>query len=198
MHDPAHTVSRTQHFDDRLVRVARVHHDRLVELTGELEVPAEVAFLDLARRVVLEEIEPRFADRDAFRSLAKLADRLPRGFVRIGGVVGVDARRGVEARPPGTQLEGRARSLEVRADQNHAPDPGLSRTFEDRLAIGVERVPKDVGVGVGDQKQCFSSMSARNRMKSSSDSRSATRSRIAQACSFGRPSRIACAALRRW
>ena len=98
-----------------VVRRARVDHDRLPELGGELELGGEESPLVVARRVVAEPVEPGLADRDRLRMCEQLAQRCrgrPRSPCprREGGCRGSRRRRRAarRAREPGGSRRCRA------------------------------------------------------------------------------------------
>src|SRR4051812_8682826 len=70
---------------------ARVDHDRLPELGGELELGSEEAMLVVSRRVVAKEVEPGLAHPDGLRMREQLAQRSEIVFGGRPRVVRVDA-----------------------------------------------------------------------------------------------------------
>jgi hypothetical protein len=127
------------------VGIAVVHHDRLAERGGELELRDEKVSLRLPRSPVTVEIEARLADRDGAlvpKQLGKLVEP-PR--LRTAGLVRVNAERGEDAVLAFCDRERRAAGIDSRADCDDTLDAGLASAREQFVRSLV--APVEVRVG---------------------------------------------------
>ena len=135
--------------DEIVVRVALVQEHGLAGGGRDLELPAEGAALQIARREVPEIVEPAFADGD---DVGFARQRLQRGQGvdgEVGGVMrmhagGGEQHAGMRAR----ELDRLARAFLARAGHDDLRDAGGRGALQDGVAVGVEAVVREIGADV--------------------------------------------------
>ena len=121
MHDDG-AVEACQRVRRVPVGLARVDHDRLAELRGELELCIEEPPLPLPRRPVAEVVEARLADRDRSLVLEELTQLAETGGFTVAGLVRVDAECGEDLLVQVRELERRPARLDARSDRDDPVD----------------------------------------------------------------------------
>ena len=146
--------------------ITGVDDDGLAGRTGELKVPSKALDLALPRHAVPVEVQAGLADGHALgipRELGQGGQGLGAGAGIFGctEVVRVDPNGCEDTALLVGEGEGGAGGLEVRADDDHALDARGPCALENLGPVLVEALPVEVGVGVGDHLQCFSTKFAR-------------------------------------
>ena len=95
-------------------------------------------------------VEAALADRDHPRPVEPAREQGRRLLGPLPGLVGVDADGGEDAGVARRELEGArvVRDAVAGADRHEGLDAGLLRAGENRLAVGVEGVGREVAVAV--------------------------------------------------
>ena len=128
-------------FDDgkeRIVCVAAVDSDRLLYLGRRLQLLLEHLDLLVVRGEVAVEVEADLADGGDERVARQLGERRHRIGVHVLGVVGVAARRRIDAGLRFGQGDRGLRRGDVCAEDEHAGDAGGPRASEHRVTVAVE------------------------------------------------------------
>src|SRR5271157_4941273 len=135
-----------------------MNDDRQFRRAGHFHLLKEDALLHVARRMIVEVVEPDFAPGYNL-GIARQSFKLIEIFLlRELGLVRMNANRGVNAfmllrEFDSTVERARARTISI-ADGEDGRDPGCLRTSKNLGAVSVVSLGVEMGVGVGVHSGC--------------------------------------------
>lgn len=130
-----------QHAGNVVIRIAGMDGQRQAGHLRRADMDTEILRLNIARCLVIEIVEPGFADADHARMQRHLGDRLRAGHARLAtGIVRMHADAGEHAGIALGDGDRGFRLVHRGADGHHALNPGRVGAGDDGLAFGLGEV----------------------------------------------------------
>lgn len=141
-------VGLAEHVEDVLLAITHVNDERQARLLRQPQVPIEIVLLHGECRLVPVAIEPRFAESDDFRVCRELNDGVPLGVADFVDIIGLNTGRSIESVVDLGNFEALLALWPGATHDENLIDPRRSRAGDHSIAIGVEAVLVEMGVGV--------------------------------------------------
>jgi len=145
---PAGAAALAQERHNRLVGLAGMNDQGFVPRQRPVQKEAQILALDLFGGIVVIEIESDLAEGDHPGVLQQSRDLVEILRTGLGDIVGVDPHRRKDHGILFRQLHAPAAGGEVDADGDDLPHPVHLSAVKHLLAVGVELVEIEMGVGV--------------------------------------------------